>query len=73
MVDGGLELARVDVVGLDVLLQPTDQRRHQRPDRVVHLAFVGAELARDVLYGDLAEEIVETSHDLSTFVAGMFA
>src|SRR6476661_4337408 len=69
--DGGLELARVDLVSLDILRKPADQRRHQRADRVVHLAFIRADLARNVLYGDLCEEIVETRHDMSTFVAGM--
>ena len=54
----------------DVVLQTADERGNQRPDRGVHLAFVDAELARNVLYRNLVEEFVETSHDLSTFVAG---
>jgi hypothetical protein len=69
--DGGLEFARVDVVGLDVLLQASDECRYQCADGVVYLAFIRADLARNVLYGNLIDELVETSHDLSTFVAGM--
>jgi len=56
---------------MNVLRDAADQSRHQRANRVVHLAFIGADLARNVLYGDLCEEIVETRHDMSTFVAGM--
>ena len=67
--DVGLELARVDRIGVDVFRQPTDQRRHQGADRGVHFAFIGADLVRNVLYGDLCEEIIKTSHYLSTFAS----
>lgn len=38
----------------------------------VHLALADPELVRDVSYGNLGKEFVETGHDMSTFVAGMF-
>ena len=60
--DGRLELARVDVVGDDVVLQAAEQRGHQGLDGLVHLALVSAELAGDIRYRDLVEEVVETGH-----------
>src|SRR5258708_39314744 len=60
--DAGLELARVDRIGVDVFRQPTGQRRHQSADRGVHFAFIGADLVLTVLYGDLCKESVKTSH-----------
>jgi len=41
LADGGLQPARIDVVSRDVVLQAADQRRHQCPNGVVHLALVG--------------------------------
>src|SRR3954471_23882262 len=59
---GGFELARVDVVRLDVLRQTADECRNQRSDGVVHLALIRADFARDVLYRTLPEELAETCH-----------
>ena len=57
-----LKLGGVDVVGLNVLVDASEQCRHQCLDGLVHLARVGAEFTGDVCHRDLVEEVVETSH-----------
>ena len=52
------------------VLQAADQGRHQGPDGVVHLAFVGAEPRGNVLYRNLRVKIIKTGHVVPTFIAG---